>query len=58
MALQPSALDKDDPYPESRAVREQQQEIGASMKQAGFTLGALAAAGLLTWASRRIRSNW
>ena len=57
MALEPSALDKDDPYPESRAVRDQQQEIGASMKQAGLTLGALAAAGLLTWASRRIRSN-
>jgi hypothetical protein len=57
MALQPSALDKDDPYPESRAVREQQQEIRCSMKQTGVTIGALAAAGLLAWAFTRMRSD-
>jgi Fe-S oxidoreductase len=55
MALQPSALDKDDPYPESRAVREQQEEIRASMKQAGTAFGTVAAVGLLTWAFARSR---
>jgi Fe-S oxidoreductase len=57
MALEPGTLDKDDLYPESRAVREQQQEIRASMKQTGFTVGAMAAAGLLAWAFTRIRSG-
>jgi hypothetical protein len=55
MALQPSAVDKDDPYPESRAVREQEAEIRASMKQAGITVGAVAAVGLLAWAFTRRR---
>jgi len=55
MALHPSALDIDDPYPESRQFREQEAEIRAGMKQAGIKLGAVAAAGLLAWAltSRR-----
>jgi hypothetical protein len=55
MALQPSAVDEDDPYPESRAVREQEAEIRASMKQAGITVGAVAAVGLLAWAFTRRR---
>ena len=44
MALQPSALDIDDPYPESRSVREQQNEVTASMKRAALGAGAVAAA--------------
>ena len=55
MALQPSALDKDDPYPESRLVREREAEVQASMKRAGIGVGALAAAGLLAWAFTRRR---
>jgi Fe-S oxidoreductase len=55
IALQPSALDKDDPYPESRAVREQEAEIRASMKQSGITVGAVAAVGLLAWVFTRRR---
>jgi Fe-S oxidoreductase len=55
MALQPSALDKDDPFPESRTIRAQEEEIRASMKRAGVAAGALAAAGLLTWAFTRKR---
>jgi len=55
MALQPSALDKDDPYPESRMVREHEAEIHASMKRAGIGVGAIAAAGLLAWAVTRNR---
>ena len=55
MALQPSALDKDDPYPESRLVRERQSDIQASMKRAGISLGALAAGSLLVWAATRKR---
>jgi FAD/FMN-containing dehydrogenase/Fe-S oxidoreductase len=55
MALQPSALDKDDPYPESRAVREQETEIRASMTRAAKTVGAVAAAGLATWLLMRKR---
>ena len=53
MALQPSALDKDDPYPESRLVREREAEIGTSMKRAAVGLGAVAAAGALAWAFTR-----
>jgi FAD/FMN-containing dehydrogenase/Fe-S oxidoreductase len=34
-------------YPESVRVRQRQEEVRASMKRAGFTLGGLAAAGLL-----------
>ena len=55
MALHPSALDRDDPYPESRAMREHEEEIRASMKRAGMAAGAIAAAGLLTWAFTRKR---
>ena len=55
MALHPSALDRDDPYPESRAVREHEDELRASMKRAGMTAGAIAAAGMITWAFTRNR---
>ncbi|MGC2475827.1 MAG: FAD-linked oxidase C-terminal domain-containing protein, partial [Candidatus Sulfotelmatobacter sp.] len=55
MVLQPSALDRDDPYPESRMIREREAEIHASMKRAGIGVGALAAAGLLAWAFTRRR---
>jgi FAD/FMN-containing dehydrogenase/Fe-S oxidoreductase len=55
MALQPSALEKDDPYPESRLVRDRQSDIQASMKRAGISLGALAAGSLLVWAASRKR---
>jgi FAD/FMN-containing dehydrogenase/Fe-S oxidoreductase len=55
MALHPSALDKDDPYPESRAEREHGLEVKASMQRTGITVGALAAAGLITWAFTRKR---
>jgi len=55
MALQPSALDKDDPYPESRLVRERQSEVTASMKRAGIAAGAIAATSLLLWAATRDR---
>ncbi|HEV2396567.1 MAG TPA: FAD-linked oxidase C-terminal domain-containing protein [Candidatus Sulfotelmatobacter sp.] len=55
MALQPSALDKDDPYPESRLVREREQEVRESMRRAATGLGALAAAGVLAWAVTRRR---
>jgi Fe-S oxidoreductase len=55
MALQPSALDKDDPYPESRMVAERHSEIKASMKNAGLAAGAVAAGTLLLWAATRKR---
>jgi FAD/FMN-containing dehydrogenase/Fe-S oxidoreductase len=55
MALQPSALDRDNPYPESDAVRERQQEITASMKRAALGVGAVAAGSLLVWAATRKR---
>ena len=55
MALQPSALDKDDPYPESRLVRERQSEVTASMKRAGIAAGTIAATSLLLWAATRDR---
>ena len=55
MALQPSALDKDDPYPESQLIREREKEVAASMKRAGIGLGALAAGSLLLYAARRKR---
>jgi hypothetical protein len=55
MALQPSALDKDDPYPESRLVRERQSEVNASMKRAGLAAGVMTAGGLLLWAGTRKR---
>jgi Fe-S oxidoreductase len=55
MALQPSAMDKDNPYPESRLVRERQTEMNASMKRAGLAAGTIAATGLLLWAATRKR---
>ena len=55
MALHPSALDKDDPYPESRLVRERKSEVTTSMKRAGITLAAAGAAGLVMWAASRNR---
>ena len=55
MALQPSALDRDNPYPESQSVREREQEITASMKRAALGLGAVAAGSLLVWAASRKR---
>ncbi len=55
IALQPSALDKDDPYPESRLFRQHEAEIRESMKRTGIGLGALAGAGLLLWAATRER---
>ncbi len=56
MALQPSAMDKDDPYPESRGVREYEAEIRLQMKKAGIKVGAMAGAAFLTWALTRNRS--
>jgi len=53
MALEPSALDKDDPYPESRLIRQRNQEVKASMQRAGVTVGTLAGAALLLWAATR-----
>ena len=55
MALQPSALDKDDPFPESRQFRDQEAEIRSGMKEAGIKVGAVAAAGLLAWTLTRRR---
>jgi FAD/FMN-containing dehydrogenase/Fe-S oxidoreductase len=55
MALQPSALDKNDPYPESRLVRERQAEVNASIQRTGVALGAVAAAGIAAWAVARKR---
>ena len=55
MALQPSALDKDDPYPESRLVRERETEIRSSMKRAAKGVAAVGAAGILAWALTRRR---
>ena len=49
LALHPSALDKDDPYPESKAVRQREREIRVSMKRAAKGVGAAAVAGLATW---------
>jgi len=55
MALQPSALDKNDRYPESRATREREAEIRESMTRAAVGLGAVAAGGLLLYAALRRR---
>jgi FAD/FMN-containing dehydrogenase/Fe-S oxidoreductase len=55
MALQPSALDIDDPYPESRAIRDHQNEVTTSMKRAAVGVGAVAAASLLLWHATRKR---
>ncbi len=51
MALEPPTEGEDDPYPESRLVREREAEIRESMKRAGLGLGALAAGSLLLWAA-------
>jgi len=55
MALQPSALDRDDPFPESRSVRQREAEVRASMQRASLGLGALAAGSLLLWTLSRNR---
>ncbi|HWJ46861.1 MAG TPA: FAD-linked oxidase C-terminal domain-containing protein [Candidatus Udaeobacter sp.] len=55
MALHPIALDKDDPYPESRAIFKQEQEVKASMTRAAKTVGAAAGAGLAIWLLTRKR---
>ena len=54
MTLNPSQCN-DNPYPESAQVREHDAEIRASMKRAGFGLGALAAGSLLLWRLARNR---
>ena len=51
MVLEPLGEGQDDPYPESRLVREREAEVKASMKRAGLGLGALAAGSLLLWAA-------
>jgi Fe-S oxidoreductase len=53
MALHTSSVGADDPYPESRLVREREAEVKASMNRAGLGLGALAAGSLLLWAATR-----
>ena len=53
MALQPSALDIDDPYPESRTIRDEQNEVTASMKCAALAVGAVAAGTALLWRATR-----
>jgi Fe-S oxidoreductase len=55
MALQPSALDNDDPYPESYLIRERAREQRASMQRAALGLGAVSAGGLLLLALTRKR---
>ena len=44
-----------DPFPESAQVRQRDAEVQASMKRAGWGLGALAAGGLLLWRFSRNR---
>ena len=55
LALHPSALDKDDPYPESKAVRQREREIRVSMNRAAKGVGAATVAGLSTWLLTRKR---
>jgi len=55
LALHPSVMDKDAPYPESKAVRQREQEIRASMTRAAKGVVAAAAAGLATWLLTRKR---
>jgi FAD/FMN-containing dehydrogenase/Fe-S oxidoreductase len=55
MALQPSALDQDDPYTESQLVREREAEVRASMQHTAIGLGAVAACSLLLYALARRR---
>ena len=55
MALQPSAVDKDDPYPESRLTRAREAELRASMRRAAKGVAAAAAAGIAAWALTRKR---
>ena len=57
MAFEPSAPDRDDPYPESRAVRAREREVKESMTRAAVSLGAVAAAGLVAWAATRNRRS-
>jgi len=55
MALQPSAMDRDDPYPESRADRAREAEIRASMSRAAKGAGLAAGAALAAWLLTRKR---
>jgi FAD/FMN-containing dehydrogenase/Fe-S oxidoreductase len=55
LALQPSAVDHDDPYPESQLINERRSEVRASMTRAGIGLGLAAAGGFLLWAAARNR---
>ncbi len=55
MALDPSALDQEVPYPESQRVNQRNAEVRSSMTRAGLSLGALAAASLLLWSATRKR---
>jgi FAD/FMN-containing dehydrogenase/Fe-S oxidoreductase len=55
MALHPSALDRDEPYPESRLMREREAEVRESMRRAGMAMAAAAGAGLLLYAVTRSR---
>lgn len=55
MALHPSAMDRDDPYPESRAIREHDAEIRASMTHAAKGVGVVATAAMATWFLTRRR---
>src|SRR5579864_741683 len=50
-----SAPDRDDPFPESRLVRQRKQEVRDSMQRASLGLGAVAAGSLLLWAFTRGR---
>jgi FAD/FMN-containing dehydrogenase/Fe-S oxidoreductase len=49
-----NGMASDDPYPESRSVRQREAEVRSSMQYAGIGLGA-AATGLLFWALARNR---
>ncbi len=48
MALDPAAQ-IDDPFPESRSVRQRETELRASMKRSALGLGGLTAGALLLW---------
>jgi Fe-S oxidoreductase len=49
MALNPALQAPSNPYPESASVRQREAEVQASMRRAGFGLGALAASAALLW---------
>jgi Fe-S oxidoreductase len=55
MALEDESQSTNDPYPESKSVRQRESEIQSSMKRAALGLGAVAAGGLLLWQLSRNR---